>query len=73
MSLSRIANGLNYRRCFMNNEYKVDLENGDTLLNMLDYLCSRVNWGNAALDATAIQCMNTLFVELRKDKRIIKP
>lgn len=57
----------------MNNEYKVDLENGDTLFNMLNYLCSRVNWGNVALDATAIQCMNRLFIELRNDTRIIKP
>ena len=54
-------------------EYKVDLENGDTLLNMFDYLCSRVNWGKSALDDAGIQCMNTLFTELRKDKRIIKP
>jgi len=40
---------------------------------MFDYLCSRVNWGKAALDAEAVTCMNTLFVELGKDKRIIKP
>ena len=54
-------------------EYKVDLENGDTLVNMFDYLCSKVNWGKTALDDKAITCMNTLFVELGKDKRIIKP
>jgi len=53
-------------------EYKVDLKNGDTLSNMFDYLCSRVNWGKAALDAEAVTCMNTLFVELGKDKRIVK-
>lgn len=54
-------------------EYKVDLQNGDTLCNMFDYLCSRVNWGKEALDSEAVTCMNTLFVELEKDKRIIKP
>jgi hypothetical protein len=53
--------------------YKVDLENGDTLVNMFDYLCSRVNWGKSALDNQGITCMNTLFIELAKDKRIIKP
>jgi len=54
-------------------EYKVDLENGDTLANMFDYLCSKVNWAKAALDSNAITCMNTLFIELRQDTRIIKP
>jgi len=39
---------------------------------MFDYLCSKVNWGNSFLDAEAVSCMNTLFIELRKDKRIIK-
>ena len=53
--------------------YKVDLENGDTLFNMFDYLCSKVNWGKSNLDAEAVTCMNTLFMELRKDERIIKP
>ncbi len=53
--------------------YKVDLENGDTLLNMFDYLCSRVNWAKSALDNEGINCMNILFLELAKDKRIIKP
>jgi hypothetical protein len=52
--------------------YKVDLENGDTLCNMFDYLCSKVNWGKAALDNEAIICMNTLFQELGKQKEIIK-
>jgi hypothetical protein len=49
----------------MNNDVK-EPEDKDTLFNMFDYLCSRVNWGKAALDSTAIQCMNTLFLELRK-------
>lgn len=53
--------------------YKVDLENGDTLCNMFDYLCSRVNWAKSALDRNGVICMNTLFIELGKDKRIIKP
>ncbi len=52
--------------------YKVNLE-GDTLCNMFDYLCSRVNWGKSALDNEGIKCMNTLFLELGKDTRIIKP
>lgn len=50
----------------------VDVKNGDTLFNMFDYLCSKVNWGKVALDAKAIAFMNTLFTELRKDERIIK-
>lgn len=41
-------------------------EEKDTLFNMFDYLCSKVNWGKSHLDATGIQCMNTLFLELRK-------
>ncbi len=53
--------------------YKVDLKNGDTLLNMFDYLCSRVNWAKSALHNEGINCMNILFLELAKDKRIIKP
>ena len=57
----------------MKKEYKVDLENGDTLANMFDYLCSKVNWGKAALDNDAINCMNILFMELSKDTKIIKP
>ncbi|MDP3025907.1 MAG: hypothetical protein Q8O10_10305 [candidate division Zixibacteria bacterium] len=57
----------------MAKSYKVDLEKGDTLLNMLDYLCSKVDWGKSALDNKAIICMDTLFKELRKDNRIIKP
>jgi len=53
--------------------YKVDLEKGDTLCNMFDYLCSRVNWAKSFLDNEGVVCMNTLFIELGKDKRIIKP
>ena len=53
--------------------YMVDLENGDTLVNMFDYLCLKVNWGKSALDNDGIICMNTLFIELGKDKRKIKP
>jgi hypothetical protein len=51
----------------------VDLENGDTLVNMFDYLCSKVDWGKSNLDGNAVCCMNTLFLELGKDKRKIKP
>ena len=50
----------------------INLENGATFYEMLDYLCSKVDWGKAALDGDAIVCMNTLFKELRKDKKIIK-
>ena len=53
-------------------EYKVDLQNGDTLHNMFDYLCSKVDWGKASLDNDAINCMNILFEELGKDTRKIK-
>ena len=53
-------------------QYKVDLEKGDTLLSMFDYLCSKVDWGTANLDNEAINCMNILFRELRKDHRIVK-
>ena len=53
--------------------YKVDLKNGDTLVNMFDYLCSKVDWKKSFLDSEAIVCMNTLFIELGKDTRIIKP
>ena len=51
---------------------KVDLENGDRLVNMFDYVCSRVDWKKSYLDAEAVTCMNTLFIELGKDTRIIK-
>ncbi len=39
-----------------------------TLYEMLDYLCSRIDFSKAALNAQAIRCMNTLFIELRKQK-----
>lgn len=54
-------------------ERKVDLDNGDRLVNYFDYLCSRVDWAKSYLDAEAVTCMNTLFIELGKDTRIIKP
>lgn len=41
-------------------------ENEATLLEMFDYLCSKINFGKANLDTTAIVCMNRLFLELRK-------
>jgi len=53
-------------------KYVVDLDNGDTLLNMLDYLCSKINWGKTPLDNDAVVCMNRLFTELRKDERKFK-
>ena len=39
-----------------------------TLFEMFDYLCSKVDWGTAFLDGTAVQSMNTLFIELKRDK-----
>ena len=51
---------------------KIDLEKGATLFEMFDYLCSKVDWGKSALDNKAINCMNQLFIELRKDKNKIK-
>jgi hypothetical protein len=53
--------------------YKINLDEGDTLENMFDYFCSKIDFGKSFLDNAAIVCMNTLFMELRKDKRIIKP
>lgn len=40
-----------------------------TLFEMLDYLCSKINWGKIAMDSTSVVCMNELFKELRKDER----
>jgi hypothetical protein len=40
-----------------------------TFFEMLDYLCSRIDFGKSHLDATSIRCMNILFTELRKDKK----
>ena len=52
---------------------KIDLVNGDRLVNMFDYLCSKVDWGKANLDNEAVMCMNTLFIELNRDTRKIIP
>lgn len=41
-------------------------ESKATLCEMFDYLCSKVDFGKAALDGTAVVCMNTLFIELGK-------
>ena len=51
-----------------------DISNEDTatLFEMFDYLCSRIDFGNSLLDATAISCMNTLFIELRKQNERIE-
>lgn len=56
----------------INPKKKVNLDRGATLFEMFDYLCSKVDWGKAALDADAIVCMDQLFKELRKDVRKIK-
>ncbi|MFA7030292.1 MAG: hypothetical protein WC179_08465 [Candidatus Cloacimonadaceae bacterium] len=40
-----------------------------TLHEMLDYLCSKVNWGSSFLDNTAVVCMNNLFTHLKKDTK----
>ena len=55
-------------------EPKKDLskEKEATLFEMLDYLCSKIDFGKSALDNTAIVCMNRLFIELRKDEKKIK-
>lgn len=37
-----------------------------TLYEMLDYLCSKIDFGKSALDNTAIVCMNKLFIKLRE-------
>lgn len=36
------------------------------LCEMFDYLCSKIDFGHSFLDATAIVCMNKLFIELKK-------
>ena len=41
-------------------------ENEATLFEMFDYLCSKVDFGKAALDSAAVVCMNTLFIELKE-------
>ena len=40
-----------------------------TLFEMLDYLCSKINFGASFLDSTAVNSMNILFTELRKDNK----
>jgi len=51
---------------------KLDLEKDITLYEMLDYLCSKINFRKVALDYRAIACMNILFIELRKQKEKFK-
>jgi len=53
--------------------YTVNLEKGDRLVTMLNYLCSKINFAKSNIDAESVTCMNTLFLELEKDTRIIKP
>ena len=47
-----------------------DLSNQEeaTLFEMLDYLCSKIDFGQAFLDNTAIRCMNALFTNLRNNQ-----
>lgn len=47
----------------------ISQEKEATLYEMLNYLCSKVDFGNSFLDATAVRAMNTLFIELQKDNR----
>ena len=47
-------------------------EKDATLFEMLDYLCSKIDFGKSALDSTAIQCMNRLFIELKKQEEKIE-
>ena len=47
-------------------------ENEATLFEMLDYLCSKIDFGKSALDNTAVGCMNRLFIELRKNNEKIE-
>lgn len=53
---------------------KKDLSKEDeaTLVEMFDYLCSKVNWGETNLDSTAVCCMNLLFIELSKQSEKVK-
>jgi hypothetical protein len=52
----------------MKDDKKVEIKDENTLFEMFDYLCSKVNWGKSFLDADAIACMNTMFIELRKEQ-----
>jgi len=49
-------------------EAKKDLSNEKeaTLCEMLDYLCSKIDFSKSFLDTTAIRSMDTLFKELKK-------
>ena len=47
----------------------ISSEKEATLFEMLDYLCSKVNFGGSFLDSTAVNSMNILFTELRKDDK----
>jgi hypothetical protein len=47
---------------------KVVLSDKNTLLEMLDYFCSKINFEKSTFDADAMACMNRLFIELRKKK-----
>ncbi|MCK4454508.1 hypothetical protein KAU51_04200 [Candidatus Parcubacteria bacterium] len=41
-------------------------ESEATLKEMLDYLCSKIDFRKTDLDNTAVICMNTLFTKLNK-------
>lgn len=49
-------------------EAKKDLSNEKeaTLFEMLDYLCSKINFGASHLDNMAVNCMDKLFRKLRE-------
>ena len=46
----------------------LDSEKEATLFEMLDYFCSKIDFGKTFLDSTAVRCMDTLFGELRKQE-----
>jgi len=39
-----------------------------TLFEMFDYFCSKIDFRKTTLDSIAIQSMNLLFTELKKQK-----
>ena len=43
-------------------------ESEATLYEMLDYFCSRIDFGKSCLDSVSISCMNQLFLKLREQK-----
>lgn len=47
-------------------EIKIPNMETATLYEMFNYLCSRVDWGKSFLDSTGVQCMNELFLRLKK-------